>query len=326
MIAAVRAFPDTRVVYGEVNAGMCLLFRIIALFSILFLVPAAHGAAEGKGKAMVHELTVNGAVRSYLVYQPSTAVEKGQPLMIVLHGGLGNAAYMRKMTGMDDIADSGRFITAYPEGTGGRSKALHNRRTWNAGRCCGQAVKQEVDDVLFIDKMIDDIHARYSIDTRRVYVTGMSNGAMMAYRLACEIPEKIAAIIPVSGTLAVDNCDRAKDVPVLHIHGDRDENVPFAGGMGNDSLANVAHRSVPDTMELITRPRQCASPEQKMLNDGVQATSYDCKDGAPVSLYVIKGGGHAWAGGHGRNNKASDGRYISASKLAWDFAKQFHKP
>jgi polyhydroxybutyrate depolymerase len=245
--------------------------------------------------------------------------------MIVLHGGLGNAKRMEEMTGMNDVADTGRFIVAYPEGTGGRLRAMQDRRTWNAGSCCGQAVAQNVDDVSFIEKMIEDIHSRYSIDSRRVYVAGMSNGAMMAYRLACQIPDKIAAVIAVSGTLAIDNCDGAKDVPVLHIHGDQDTNVPFMGGRGERSVAGVDYRSVPDTIKLVTRARQCLAPEKKTLEGNIEVSSYRCSNGAPVELYVIKGGGHVWPGGHGSNNKPSDGRYISASKAAWEFAKQFSK-
>lgn len=283
-------------------------------------------AAGGRGNTSVHEIRVGGEMRSFRLYRPNAADDKGLPLMIVLHGGLGNASHMEKTTGMNKIADAGKFIVAYPDGTGGRLGAMKDRRTWNAGRCCGRAVKQNVNDVLFMEKMIAEIASKFSIDTRRVYATGMSNGAMLAYRLACEIPDKIAAIVPVSGTLAVDDCDRAKDVPVLHIHGDQDKNVPFAGGMGESSVAGVVHRSVPDTLDLLTRSRQCQAPKEETLEGGIQQVSYDCRDGAPVQLILIKGGEHAWPGGHGRNNKASDGRYISASQKAWDFAKQFSKP
>jgi polyhydroxybutyrate depolymerase len=272
---------------------------------------------------MMRELKVDGAVRDYILYVPTLPDRKELPLMIVLHGGLGNAAHMERITGMNEIADAGKFMVAYPDGTGGRIESMKNRRTWNAGRCCGPAVKQNTDDVLFISRMIDDIHARYSIDTRRVYVAGHSNGAMLAYRIACEIPDKIAAIVAVSGTLAVDNCDRAKDVPVLHIHGERDGNVPYEGGRGEDSLADVAHRSVPDSLKLFTTPRQCTGSEEKKLNGVILATSYTCKNGAPVSLYVIKGGGHAWPGSV---RDRTNGKGVSASALAWEFARQFQKP
>jgi polyhydroxybutyrate depolymerase len=300
---------------------MALSVRIIALSALMVSITLIVAIASEEGHAVAHELVVGGSVRKYTVYRPATADEKGLPLMIVLHGGLGKARLIEKMTGMDDVADKGRFIVAYPEGTATRLN--ENLRTWNAGGCCGLAARQDVDDVRFISRMIDDIHARYSIDTRRVYVAGLSNGAMMAYRLACEIPDKIAAVIAVSGTLAVGDCNRAKDIPVLHIHGDEDRNVPFAGGRGEESISAVDHRSVPATMNLLTRARQCAAPEQK--KDGnVEIFSYHCRDGAPVTLYVIKGGKHGWPGAIWRD-KTGAGQTISASKLAWEFAKQFAK-
>lgn len=295
------------------------------LFFVLFFFAVTGACAAGKGKSVINELAVDGSIRSYIVYVPAVADTTGLPLMIVLHGGLGNAEHMERMTGMDEVADSGHFIVAYPDGTGGFFPAMRDRRTWNAGSCCGRAARLDVDDVSFIEKMIDKIHARYSIDRSRVYVAGMSNGAMMAYRLACEIPERIAAIISVSGTLTVDDCDAAKKVPVLAIHGDNDRHVPFEGGVGEDSVSGVSYRSVPDTMRLITRARHCKAPEEKDLKGGISVFTYHCSEGAPVELYKIKGGRHVWPGGHGRNNTEADGRYISASRLAWDFARQFSK-
>lgn len=301
------------------------LLRSIFLCAFFLAAVPWEAIADDKGQSMIHELNVNGAARTYIVYKPVMPDSRRPPLMIVLHGGLGNARHMERTAGMNEIADSGGFMVAYPDGTGGRIKSMQNRRTWNAGRCCGPAVTQNTDDVSFIAGMIDDIRTRYPIDTRRIYIAGHSNGAMLAYRLACEIPEKIAAVVAVSGTLAVDDCERAKDVPVLHIHGEHDKNVPFAGGRGQHSLANVAHRSVPDTINLITRPRVCTAAERRTVNGDIQASIYHCSGGAPVELYVIKGGGHAWPGGKGRNNKLPDNRHVSAAKLAWDFAKQFQK-
>lgn len=300
------------------------LVRCAAAFFLIFSVMGSEAAAAEKGRSTVHELAVDGIRRSYTVYRPAASGAGNAPLMIVLHGGLGNALHVEKMTGMDDVADEGGFLVAYPDGTGGRFRATENLRTWNAGSCCGQAVRQNVDDVSFIAKMIEDIQARYSIDTQRVYVAGMSNGAMMAYRLACEIPDKITAIIAVSGTLAVDACDAAKDIPVLHIHGDQDKYVPFYGGRGEKGISGETHRSVPATMDLITGPRQCGPPEQRSLEGGIDVYSYRCRNGAPVELYVIRGGGHAWPGGRSRSGD-TDGRNFFASRQAWEFSKQFSK-
>jgi polyhydroxybutyrate depolymerase len=301
---------------------MSSFVRIIALSGLMFSILTMAAVASPDGQAVTRELVVNGSVRSYSLYIPSEADKKGVPLMIVLHGGLGNAKIIERMSGMDSVADKGGFIVAYPEGTGIRFNP--DRRTWNAGLCCNPAVRENIDDVSFISKMIDDISTKYSIDTGRVYVAGLSNGAMMAYRLACDIPGKIAAVIAVSGTLAVDNCDRAKNIPVLHIHGDQDRNVPFNGGRGEEGLSGVSHRSVPETMNLLIRARHCSAPEKTMSGD-IEISSYKCSDGAPVMLYLIKGGAHGWPGSRRWKAKSSAQGDISGSQLAWEFARQFSK-
>jgi polyhydroxybutyrate depolymerase len=147
----------------------------------------------------------------------------------------------------------------------------------------------------------------------------MSNGAMMAYRLAAEIPERIAAIVPVAGTLSVESFDKARDIPVLHIHGTDDRNVPIAGGIGDKSVAGVAHRSLSDTVKLMLRVRRCSDPDVSDESGGIQVTSYRCSNGAPVSVLLIDGGAHAWPGAAGTTGS------FSASRKAWDFAKQFSK-
>jgi polyhydroxybutyrate depolymerase len=305
---------------------MSYLLSIALVLSLACYNRSVSAGETSKGAAITaHDLKIHGEDRSYNLYRPALPLGQKVPLMIVLHGGLGNAKSIESGTGMDAVADSGGFIVAYPEGTGGRGLKMRNRRTWNAGECCGPAVKQQSDDVGFIAAMIDDIAAREPVDLRRVYVTGMSNGAMMAYRLACEIPEKIAAIIPVSGTLAVDDCSKAKDVPVMHIHGDSDTNVPFEGGVGEQSVSTVAHRSVPETMRMVTAPRQCSGSDTVAVSNSVARTSYHCADGGPVELVVIKGGGHAWPGDRRQQGQAAESNAFSASQAAWIFAKQFTK-
>jgi polyhydroxybutyrate depolymerase len=298
---------------------------VLGVFSICIFPLVPEAAAVGRGQSTFHELMVDGIRRSYIVYQPLTSGTKSLPLMIVLHGGLGNAAHIQKTTGMDAVADTGPFVVAYPNGIGGNLGFNQNRRTWNAGDCCGKAVRNMVDDVRFIEKVIEDIAAKLSIDARRVYVTGMSNGAMMAYRLACEIPDKIAAIIPVAGTIAVENCNAAKDIPVLHIHGMEDKNVPISGGEGDLSIAGIDHTSLSETVKRIVGPRHCLAPEKSRLNGGVQVSAYRCSNGAPVFIYLIKSGGHEWPGGNGGRSGDSVGSNFSASQQAWDFAKQFAK-
>jgi polyhydroxybutyrate depolymerase len=301
---------------------MVILFRVtllllLCIFAFIFTVDTAFCSGSKP-----FGLVVDGMERRYFVYFPENCKEKNLPLMMVLHGGMGNAVSIEKRTGMDEVADSGPFIVVYPDGVGGH-KEMKNRRTWNAGDCCGIAARRNINDVRFLEQVIDQVEVNYPVDKRRVYVVGMSNGGMMAYRLASEIPHKIAAVIAISAELAVDNFDAAKDVPVLHIHGTNDRFVPMAGGVGTRSLTNVVHRSLDETVKRITRARQSKSPEVKMVAGSVQSSLYHCSQGAPVEVVRIQGGAHAWPGGRGHRDQSGAGRHFSASKYVWEFARKF---
>jgi polyhydroxybutyrate depolymerase len=270
-------------------------------------------------------ISVGGEERGFYVYKPSSAKENA-PVVFVLHGGLGNAEHMMRLTGMDSIAEENGFIVVYPEGTPGRFRFMRDKRTWNAGRCCGRAVKQDIDDVSFLSKLIDRVVSDYHADRSRVYMMGISNGAMMAYRFACERPEKVAAIVSIAGAMAVDKCDGIKDVAVLHIHGDRDQNVPVKGGTGKRSVAGVEHRSLKDTVKMVIAGRKCKVQHSSISNGKVEVTDYKCQEGMPVKIVVIKGATHTWPGANTKRNRENPANMIySASKAGWNFLKQFSK-
>ena len=298
--------------------------RSLGALSLLILFMTLKFAFAAKGRITSHELSVDGIKRSYILYEPDGYTQKDLPLMIVLHGGLGNAESIMENSGMNDIANSGRFVVAYPNGVPGRF-GFANRRTWNAGGCCGRAAKNNVDDVKFLKEVIENIGTKISIDKRRVYVAGMSNGAMMAYRLAAEIPERIAAVIAVSGALTINDFDSAKNIPVMIIHGTEDENVPISGGSGAMSLAGVSYRPLADTVKLIIRSRQCLAPVDSTQNGRIRVSSYRCSKGAPVVVVVVIGGGHAWPGGRRKRYENTSDFSFSASKQSWEFAQQFSK-
>lgn len=134
------------------------------------------------------------------------------PLVLVLHGGGGNAAYAERMTGFTDKARKEGFIVVYPEGTGRQEGQL---LTWNAGHCCGYAMANRVNDVAFIDALIEKLIEDYVVDPRRIYATGMSNGGMMTHRLGIELSNRFAAIAPVVATLFGD--ERRPEHPVSAI-------------------------------------------------------------------------------------------------------------
>lgn len=278
-------------------------------------------AATAHAESALHELRVGEQPRNYRLFVPATGAAP-LPLMIVLHGGLGNAEQAEKSTGMSLVAASQGFMVAYPNGTG--TRLLPNRRTWNAGNCCGPAQREGVDDVGYISAMLEDIARRAPLDPSRVYVTGMSNGAMLAYRLACELPQSIAAIVPVAGTLALDDCAATSDIALLHIHGSADSHVPYQGGIGENALAGVAHRSVPETLQMFASARRCSGETiESALPDGSRLSVWNCPGKAPLHLRLVPGGEHVWPGGEGRRNRKLFGGNFSASQVAWDFVKPF---
>jgi polyhydroxybutyrate depolymerase len=184
-----------------------------------------------------------------------------------------------------------------------------------------------VDDVAFIDALLDGLGRAYPVDAGRVYATGMSNGAMMAYRLAAELSARIAAIAPVSGTVTAEIGQPQRPVSVLHFHGTRDEFIPFTGGRGERSIFGTNYRPVEDSIRAWVRANGCDEPPTTDVlaggRDGLRVTrrTYGSgRDGSEVVLVVIEGGGHTWPGK--KSPAAVLGRStltVSANDLMWEF-------
>lgn len=282
--------------------------------------PATLGGIQ-KGVLQQLSLPYERLPRSYLIYVPhSYNPDRPTPLILVFHGGLGNAERMPLLTGMNELAEEKSFIVVYPNGTG--RDFLINRFTWNAGLCCGIAQHNDVDDVGFTKAIIDQVSNQFRIDANRIYATGISNGAMMTYRLACDLSDRISAIAPVAGTLMTERCNPARPIPVIHFHGLADQNAPFQGGVGARSVAGVPHRSVPDTIDWLRQYHQCQGQGRDTRIGDANIEQFSCRRGGPVVLVTIDGGGHTWPGGQrsdrrGRNEYSS--RSISASREMWRF-------
>lgn len=140
--------------------------------------------------------TPDGRMRSYFVYLPTVAIRSKKvaaSLVIVLHGSGENGRFVEKASGFSHVADTYQFIVVYPEGTGDTSLS------WNGKTCCSYAEAEDVDDVTFLDMLIDKLIAAYDVNPDRIYLAGFSNGGLMAYRYACEGSRRIAAIGTVTG-------------------------------------------------------------------------------------------------------------------------------
>jgi polyhydroxybutyrate depolymerase len=203
------------------------------------------------------------------------------------------------------LADSAKFVVAYPDGV---------VRTWNGHGCCGQAARENIDDVGFITAMVGQISAALPIDESRVYATGISNGGMMSYALACH-SGIFAAIGPDSAT-QLDACTAPHPTSVIHIHGTADRLVPYKGGQGA-SIVNGP--SIPDVNAFWRNVDQC-SPPDITINAPVTTSTAACADNRSVVLITIKGGRHQWPGGTTFLERADPtSQALNATQVIWQF-------
>lgn len=275
---------------------------------------ATPGAAIGP-LTVEQEVSVGGETREYWLYVPSTVYE-GSPaaLVIGMHGGFGNAEQFARTSEFDDEAERGGFIVVYPQGLGAVP-------TWNGGACCGYAAREDVDDVAFIDALIDEVAASYPVDPNRVFAVGHSNGAIMALRLACELSERIAAVGSVAGSLEIDSCLPERPVSVLMIHGDADLNHPLEGGMGPQSVANVEFNSVAATMETMRVADGCSEGTQVTRDIDIIVTIWACPPGVTVEQQIIVGGPHAWPGSDQVLLSGPASQAMDATAVLWEWLR-----
>lgn len=264
---------------------MLLVTTAAALVVVMVLGYCAVATRAQTAGSDVRGLTVGGLARTYRIEHPaSTGAHPA--LVVMLHGGFGSGAQAESAYGWDELASARGFVVAYPDGVA---------RAWNAGRCCGRPYEQHIDDVAFLTAVIRDAEQRDGVDPRRVYVTGMSNGAIMAYRLACEAPIPIAAIGPVAGDLEVPCAAPRAPVSVLAIHGTADQNVPISGGLGAKGFTRTDHTSLAASLARWRAIDRCAAPERARQGSLVTERS-NCAAGTDVEAIAIDGAGHQWPG------------------------------
>nr|BFE78602.1 hypothetical protein GCM10020093_012030 [Planobispora longispora] len=202
-----------------------------------------------------------------------------------MHGGLGSARQAERSYGWNAEADRRGFAVAYPDGYG---------RAWNVGDgCCGRPGRERVDDVAFIGRMVTEIRRELSVDPARVYATGISNGGMMAYRLACD-STVFAAIGPVAAT-RLGGCPAPKPLSVIHVHGLADRMVRFDGAPGT-GIARIDGPPVRAVLAGWRATDRCGRPAVSR-SGAVTAERARCRHGRAVELITIEGAGHQWPGG-----------------------------
>jgi polyhydroxybutyrate depolymerase len=283
--------------------------------------------------------TKEDSSRSYVMYIPSTWKQSvASPLLIAMHGLSGWGVQLMLNTEFNNLAEANGFIVVYPDGTGEQlgDKGI---RSWNGGQVgwctsgnCPISKISNVDDVSFINRLIDDVSSRYLINAKRVYLTGHSNGSQLAQRLACQLSNRITAVAVVAGHLAIDTCNPDSPVSVLQIYGTEDTLNPENGGITKIAFGIYSYESnstpVMKSVQTLAAANGCSanySENNNLLNKDLTIYTWPgCKNGVVVSSIRIKGASHAWMG---HPSQSADSiklvgepyMKIDASKVIWSF-------
>ena len=288
---------------------------------LLLIAPYILLSQNATNETLIHD----NIERSYILYLPSNYDGANSvPLVLNLHGYSSNAGQQLVYSKFYELADSENFILIHPEGTADNL----GFQFWNSG--CQFWNINNIDDVGFLNNLIDTIIFQYNIDTEKVYSMGMSNGGFMSYRLACELSDKIAAIASVTGSMCenqITSCSPNKPMPVMQIHGTADLTVSYEGG----NFSEFA--SIDDVVSYWVGLNNCDfNPILNIVPDNnildlctVEHYFYDNGDnGSSVELYKIINGGHTWPGATiplAGNNTNQD---FNASQVIWDFFNKYN--
>ncbi|WP_159441695.1 alpha/beta hydrolase family esterase [Roseivivax lentus] len=227
--------------------------------------------------------------RTATVYLPDVPSARDRwPVVMVLHPGFATGEDMARISRLHLQPGSENFVFVYPDGF---------RRSWNARECCGRAQARNIDDVGFLTRLADQIGTMVPTQSK-MFVAGYSNGALMAYRLACDVPERLAAFSVYAGAprLSTSTCSPARSVPLLHLHGELDAVAPLEGG--ESSIASAGTRvSVLNNIQWWSQMNGCARSQPSNFISRAQCTEYSgCRNGSQTLFCIYPGQGHYWPG------------------------------
>jgi polyhydroxybutyrate depolymerase len=318
---------------------VCFLFLIAAVA----VGPAAVGQPsrpEATPRAVApgdHDFTlrVGGLDRRYTVHvPPGYDGETAMPVVVMLHGGGGTSRAAATETGWGAKADAAGFLAVFPnalpEDATKPSSFARNPQLWNDGSDRFRPGQKPVDDVGFLNAMLDHLQANLAVDARRIYVTGFSNGGSMAFRAGAELAQRIAAIAPVAGACWLERVALSRPVPMLYLTGTVDPLNLIEGGVpklatgGSDKIRAKPKPPVRDSiLKWVGAVGAAATPRTTTEANGVRTETYGPgRDGTDVVYVSVEGLGHTWAGGKSllpaflvgpRSDK------LKATDLIWEF-------
>jgi len=301
------------------------LMGVLSGLSSTTFATGGDSAFSKQRQTLVHD----GVERSYVIRVPRALMKRDAlvPLVLVLHGGGGNAGNAERITGFSRKAEEDGFIVVYPEGT---SRFKRKLRTWNAGHCCGYAMINQADDVGFIRELIDKISNEHPVDPKRIYATGMSNGGMMTHRLGIELSDRFAAIAPVVATLFGDEREPKTPVSAVMLNGMLDKSVPYRGGPPGGRFPRAWDGTpTKPALEQATfwaDANDCTNEPNRDIRERFIVSRYLCPAGKAVDIYLMKDSGHTWPGGQ-QGSRLGDkpSSALNGTDVIWAFFKAHPK-
>lgn len=314
---------------------MKLVFNLLTISIFLFSCKKEGGptlSVDKPSEQKTINITFDGVARNFIVYLPSGYNNSGKmPLIFAIHGGSGTPEGMINIANFKTIADRDKVVLVYPEGV---------QKNWNDGRPTAPN-QLGINDVGFFNQMCDYMINNYSVDAKKIYATGISNGGFMSTRLGCELSNRIAAIAvnaaTIEATTIAPNCKPNRPVPALYIHGTTDPLVPFLGGQitagGTAGGTILSHFQAIDKWVTINgcNPTPTVTDLPDIANDGTtikQRVYSGGANGSEVVSYVVLNGGHTWPQGYQYLNEAIIGKTsqdMNACEVIWTFFKRFSR-
>lgn len=317
------------------KSNMKLVFNLLTISIFLFSCKKEGGptlSVDKPSEQKTINITFDGVARNFIVYLPSGYNNSGKmPLIFAIHGGSGTPEGMINIANFKTIADRDKVVLVYPEGV---------QKNWNDGRPTAPN-QLGINDVGFFNQMCDYMINNYSVDAKKIYATGISNGGFMSTRLGCELSNRIAAIAvnaaTIEATTIAPNCKPNRPVPALYIHGTTDPLVPFLGGQitagGTAGGTILSHFQAIDKWVTINgcNPTPTVTDLPDIANDGTtikQRVYSGGTNGSEVVSYVVLNGGHTWPQGYQYLNEAIIGKTsqdMNACEVIWTFFKRFSR-
>jgi len=296
------------------NRSAQAVFLLFALHQLEAVAQAPAGFSE-------HSLVSAGEERAYLLYLPENIGAEPAALLFSFHGSGGVPRNQVDTSGFDKLADEFGFVAVFPAGAFTNSVTA---RSWNAN------VESGVDDVQFVRDMIEDVAAMVSIDRTRIYTSGMSGGARMSSRLACELSDVLAAAAPVAGLQYPDGCTARRPIPIITFHGLADRVNQYEV---SEQSRPYWRMGVETALDKWRQANGCslANTDDRLSQEVVFYRWSECDGAAEIHFYQIKNGGHTWPGAALPDNadvrlRLAINQDIDASRLIWEFFARHRLP